>query len=396
MPEVTPTHRIYYTDARCANFDAVVQAIDDEGRRIVLDRTAFYPTSGGQPHDLGTLAGIAVNDVIDEDGRIAHQLARPFPGRVGQRVTGEIHWPRRYDHMQQHTGQHLLSAVLADLFGWATTSVHFGPLSSTIDLATESVEPEQLRDAELAVNRIITEARPVSVSFEDAEVVADLRKASSRSGTLRIITIADTDRSACGGTHVSSTAELAPLFIRKVERAKRAVRVEFVCGQRARHRARADYESLTAAGRLLTVSADEVPGAVELLQGQLRDATSARRRLEDEVTAVRAQELYDAAVPDQSGRRTIIVDRQSGGLDELRALAPALSRLNGAWFLGISRNPPAVVLAAAADTGVDAGQTLRAALAQAGARGGGSPRVAQGTVADPAELDRIIEALHHS
>ncbi|HET8650022.1 MAG TPA: alanyl-tRNA editing protein, partial [Gemmatimonadales bacterium] len=309
---------------------------------------------------------------------------------------GEIDWQRRYDHMQQHTGQHLLSAVLADRFGWATTSVHFGPVSSTIDLATDSAEPEQLREAELAANRIIAEARPVTVSFESADAAADLRKASSRTGTLRIITIADTDRSACGGTHVSSTAELAPLLIRRAERAKRAVRVEFVCGERALRRARADYEALTAAGRLLTVSPDEVPGAVELLQGQFRDAASARRRLEEEVTGFRARELYDASVPDQSGRRVIIVDRPAEGLDELRALAPALSRLDGAWFLGINRKPPAVVFAAAADTGVDAGQTLRGALAQAGGRGGGSPRVAQGTVADPAELDRIIGVLRQS
>src|SRR5512142_1795825 len=123
------TERLYYTDSYLRRFDAKVVDRSDDGRRVYLDRSAFYPTSGGQPHDLGTLEGIAITDVVDEDERVAHVLAAPLP--AGDGVRGEIAWERRFDHMQQHTGQHLLSAVLADLFGYNTVSVHFGA-----DLAT--------------------------------------------------------------------------------------------------------------------------------------------------------------------------------------------------------------------------------------------------------------------
>src|SRR5688572_26511204 len=168
------TERIYYTDAYAETFEASVAERDDGGRRVYLDRTAFYPTSGGQPHDLGQLGGVAVMDVVDEGERIAHVLAEPL-GPVS-RVGGRIDWARRFDHMQQHTGQHLLSAVLADLFGIATVSVHFGPETSTIDLDTLGLEPAEAAAAEARTNALVWEVRPVTVTFEDASSAAGLRK----------------------------------------------------------------------------------------------------------------------------------------------------------------------------------------------------------------------------
>src|SRR5262249_43726531 len=151
----------------------------DDGIRVYLDETAFYPTSGGQPHDLGILGGVAVIDVVDEDDRIAHVLAAPIgAGTSEPRLVGRIDWARRYDHMQQHTGQHLLSAVFEYLFGAKTVSVHFGPESSTLDLDVDSLTREQLVAAETRANELVGEARPVVVTFEDAASAGGLRKAS--------------------------------------------------------------------------------------------------------------------------------------------------------------------------------------------------------------------------
>src|SRR5690606_13933403 len=153
----------------------------DEGRRIYLDRTAFYPTSGGQPHDLGTLGGAPLAGVVDEDGRIAHVLAEPLPGDVAD-VAGAVDWARRFDHMQQHTGRHRLSAVLEDLFGAPTVSVHFGAASSSLDVDVPGLSREQLARAEQRANEIVTENRPVAVAFEDAATARGLRKPSDRTG----------------------------------------------------------------------------------------------------------------------------------------------------------------------------------------------------------------------
>jgi len=229
------TTRLYYTDSYLTSFEAHVIDVTEEGRRVYLYRTAFYPTSGGQAHDLGNLNGIRIADVIDEGERIAHVLESPLDASD---VTGEIEWERRFDHMQQHTGQHLLSAVLEDAYGFHTVSVHFGRDYSSLDLDVDAVSPEQVVAAEARTNLIIAENRPVTTSFEDAAAAAGLRKESERSGTLRIVTIADLDRSACGGTHVRATGEIGGLLIRKVERVRKSARLEFVCGLRAVRRAR--------------------------------------------------------------------------------------------------------------------------------------------------------------
>ena len=201
------TERLYYTDAYLTTFPADVVDRAEDGTVVYLDRTAFYPTSGGQPHDTGRLGSSRVVDVVDEGDRIAHRLDGPVqPGPV----EGAVDWARRFDHMQQHTGQHVLSAVLADLTGQATISVHFGREISTLDLDTPDLPPAQVVEAELRANRIVTENRPVEVSFEDAASAEGLRKASDREGTLRIVTIRDLDRSACGGTHVRASGEIGP------------------------------------------------------------------------------------------------------------------------------------------------------------------------------------------
>ena len=189
------TERLYYDDCYLTQFEAIA-TVAGEGR-VYLDRTAFYPTSGGQPNDLGTIAGQPVSDVIDEaEGAIAHVTSTPLsPGPV----VCNVNWQRRYDHMQQHTGQHLLSAVFSELFGYPTVSFHLGPNLSTIELKVRDLSGKQMDDAEARANAIAAEARPVTISYDNAETAEGLRKPSARTGKLRIVTIEDLDRSACGG-----------------------------------------------------------------------------------------------------------------------------------------------------------------------------------------------------
>lgn len=387
------TQRLYYTDAYLSSFDAVVREIADGGRRVYLDRTAFYPTSGGQPHDTGTLGGERVVDVVDEGNRIAHVLESPLTVPVDTPVHGRIDWARRYDHMQQHTGQHLLSAVFADLFGLETVSVHFGARSSTLDLASESVSPEQILEAERRANELVWEARPVEVSFEDAATATGLRKPPAREGEIRVITIQGVDRSACGGTHVRTMAEIGPILLRGTERIRRETRIEFYCGGRALARARADHELLGRAAQLLSTSPEEVPTLVAAQRDQIRELASTRRRLGEELAGYRARELYRATEPGPAGVRLAVARRPERTVEELRALAHAFTAHPRAVLVATLAAPPTLLLAASDDAGIDAGAMLRQALAEVGGRGGGNARIAQGTAPSAGALDRAVAIL---
>jgi alanyl-tRNA synthetase len=381
------TERLYYTDAYLPEFSARVVDFAEDGKRIYLDRTAFYPTSGGQLHDLGTLAGQPVIDVVDEDERIAHVLAAPVTVEAGREVLGKVDWTRRFDHMQQHTGQHLLSAVFEDLFGAKTVSVHFGDASSTLDLETDSMSAQSIEKAERRANLVIAENRPVGVTFEDAATATGLRKASDRAGTLRVVTIADIDRSACGGTHVRATGEIGGLLIRGTERTKKALRVEFVCGLRAVARARADFQALSAIATSLSTSIDTVAPLVAAQAAQLKEAEKANRNLEKVIGGYRAQSLFDGTAPSADGTR-IVVSNEAASMDTLRAIAMGLMEKPKAAFVGFTPEGQLLV-ASSEDSGLDAGKALREGVNAVGGKGGGSPRLAQGS----APKDRADEAM---
>lgn len=384
------TERLYYSDSYLTRFRATVRHRSDDGCRVVLDRTAFYPTSGGQPFDTGQLSGRAVTDVVDEGETIVHLLDAPL---LEDEVEGIVDWPRRLDHMRQHTGQHLLSAVLAELYGHQTVSVHFGAEYATLDLDAPELTPDQLREAERRANAVVMENRPVSVSFEEAATAAGLRKASDRPGVLRVVTIADLDRSACGGTHVRATGEIGPILIRGAERVKKQVRLEFRCGLRAIDRARRDLELLAGMAASASAGIDEVGALFEKQRMELAGAMSERRRLEEALYGYRAGELYHQAAPDAAGRRTIVLRDPAGGAEALRGIAQAMTGLGNALFVATTATPPTVIVAATADSGVDAGQRLKPLLAQAGGRGGGSARIAQGTAPSMDQLDSVVAAL---
>jgi alanyl-tRNA synthetase len=384
------TERIYYTDSYLTTFSAAIVERSEGGRRVYLDRTAFYPTSGGQPFDTGQLSGVRVLDVVDEDDRIAHVLEGPLPSGT---VSGTIDWPRRFDHMQQHTGQHLLSAVLADRFGYQTVSVHFGTESATLDLDAGALSPEEIRRAEADANALVTENRPVQAGFEDASTATRLRKAVERSGTIRVVTIKDLDRSACGGTHVRATGEIGSILIRRAERVKQHVRLEFLCGQRAVARARADFDILSALATASSAAVADLPGVYDKLRGELKSAEAARRAIEEELHQYRARDLYQTTPADATGRRFIVHRADAASVESLRGLAMAVTSLPHAVFAAVSVTPPTILLAASVDSRVDAGALLKPLLGELHGRGGGSARLAQGTVPDPHALETALRKL---
>lgn len=386
------TTRLYYSDAYLKSFSATITDSADAGRRVYLSQTAFYPTSGGQPHDLGTLGSAQVIDVIDEDDRIAHVLSEPLGSDVTE-VKGNIDWERRYDLMQQHTGQHLLSAMFEDRYGWPTVSVHFGAESSTLDISAAEWDASVLAEAERHANLLVAENSEVSVSFEDGALVQGLRKASDRSGLLRVITITDIDRSACGGTHVRRTGEIGGILLRRAERTKGHTRIEFVCGLRAVRTARRDAALLARAASVFTAAPEDVPRLVEAQQQQLRDLEREHRKLRADLAGFEAQRLWQGASPDALGIRRISVALAGGAVKEQEPLAQALAALGGVTVVISSMAPLGVMLATSADSNVDAGKALRAVITPLGGRGGGSPRLAQGTVPDATALAAAVETL---
>ncbi len=387
------TDRIYYTDPYCASFDAVVTRVfTHEGRpAAALDRTAFYPTSGGQPFDTGTIGGARVVDVIDaDDGSIAHVLDAPLSERAS--VEGAIDWTRRFDHMQQHTGQHVLSAAFDHLFANRTMSFHMSAEISTIDLAGEAA-PDAIDAAEHEANRIVWEDRPVSIRFVSAEEAAalKLRKEPARGGTLRLIEVADFDLSACGGTHVARTGAIGMIAVSGAERFRGGTRLAFVCGSRALRMFRTYRGAVAGSIRSLSVLPEELPAAIDRIQGESKDLRRTLKTMQEALATHEASRLVaDAAVV--NGVR-VVVHRLEGwdaaGLKTIAAAAAATDRVAVALFSTAS--PVVAVVARSRDVPVDAQAVLKALVGEFGGRGGGKPDLAQGGGLE-GDVTRIVEA----
>jgi alanyl-tRNA synthetase len=387
------TERLYYHDSYLTEFRARVvgaspDAVSPDRQRVYLDRTAFYPTSGGQPFDTGELDGLKVVEVIDEGDRIAHVLA----GALAEtEVAGRIDRDRRFDHMQQHTGQHLLSAVLVELFDARTVSFHLGAEACTIDVAG-TLEPEQLREAERRANQIVFENRLVSISFQDSSEDLGLRKPTEREGLVRIVSIDNLDRSACGGTHVRATGEIGPILIRKLDRVRGNLRIEFLCGGRAVARARADFDALSEIARVFSSPLDEAPALVEAQREKLQESERTRRRLSTELAQTTGRALHGETAPGADGiRRTL--RRVESLSEESRAEALAFAKAGAAIFVALAETPPAILLAASSDSGVNSGEVLKRLLGPAGGRGGGSATLAQGSLPSKMALEELAESL---
>ena len=296
------TDRLYYTDPYLQAFDATIARVERRDDRLVvtLDRTAFYPTSGGQPFDTGTPRPAARRRRRRRRRRLDRArrtgTTRTLALRTGDAVRGEIDWARRFDHMQQHSGQHVLSAAFDKLFGVRTVSFHLGAAVSTIDLARE-MSPAEIAAAEAEANRIVWEDRPVAIRFATAEEAArlPLRKEPARGGTLRLIDVDGFDLSACGGTHVARTGGIGVIAVASWERFKGGQRLEFLCGGRALNGYRTLRDAMTASVRLLSVLPEELPAAIERLQADAKEQKRSMVALQGDLARYRAEELAAGA-----------------------------------------------------------------------------------------------------
>jgi alanyl-tRNA synthetase len=374
------SERLYYTDPYLVEFDAVVRDAVRQGDRwtVVLDRTAFYPTSGGQPFDIGTLGEATVLDVVDlEDGAVGHVVDREL--EKNSRVRGHVDWARRFDHMQQHTGQHLLSAAFEREAGARTVSFHLGTSASTIDLDKELSAP-QIALVEEAANGVLWEDREVCVQFITASEAAKLplRKDPTRTGELRIVEITDYDLSACGGTHVRRTGAIGIVAVSGFERFKGGLRVEFVCGHRALTAYRALKASVAGGVRVLSVLPDELPAAIERLQAANKSQQKTQDALYDRLAIHEASSL--AAVGERIGGLTVVAAAVTGwDVNGLKKLAAAIvTRPATIAVLLTSEVPSPIVVARSQDVTLDAGVVLRSVLDRFGGKGGGKGALAQG------------------
>jgi alanyl-tRNA synthetase len=397
--------RLYYTDSFLKTFEAEVVDIREHARKesgsewhIALDRSAFYPTSGGQPCDRGQLTATSRSGAtlevevqnVDEDvsGEVWHVTSKPL--NAGTRVTGTIDWARRLDHMQQHSGQHLLSAICFAEAEAATVSFHLGEEIATIDLATDAISEKVLLRIEERVNLAIAEDLPVGIKTvprNEAETLLAsglLRKLPEREGTIRLIEMPDIDLNACGGTHVASLGQIGSVLLRGTEKTRQGLRLSFVCGLRAVKQAGKDNRLLKELSGKLSVGRDSLEEAIDRKLGEVKAGAKERQHLLEELADYHAARLL-VEDPIEHGFR--IVERQFTDRDlgyvkllasRLIAAAPQTIAILASLVAG---QPPSasIVFARSKDqSAIHCGEWLSAALAEQGSRGGGSPEMAQG------------------
>jgi alanyl-tRNA synthetase len=389
-----PTRRLYFDDPFQDNFTArvlkceplsdIVAGHDATCWGVVLDQTQLYPTSGGQPNDLGKLGEANVLDVRDlENEDILHVVDRPVP--TG-RVEGCIHWPRRFDHMQQHTGQHLLSAVFQERFGLPTASFHLGETVSSIDLRGQQPSALVLEGAARAANTVIFEDREVTVRYGTAEQFAEMhvRKQVDRKGILRAIEIAGLDLQPCGGTHVRHTGQIGMILIRGCGKIRQDWRVEFICGGRAETAARHDAELLARIATSLKCAPEDAGASVERLLREREVACKNLKTLLPKLAEVDAASRLQSTSPQSdNGTRVIAVVLENTAPDYLQFLATALARSPKVVALLATRETGALVFAQHPDPTRDLSALLRKVVEQLGGKGGGSKDFARGALSDP-------------
>lgn len=395
------TDHLYYRDSFLYDFDAEVAEIPASDRpSLILDRTAFYPTSGGQIHDTGVISAEKGSHKVTEvgeteDGRIVHYLeAPPKDLAPGSRIHGQIDRSRRRDHMQQHSGQHVLSAAFVRLFEMPTVSFHMGDDYCSIDLDTPSLGKTQVEEAERFSNEIILENRPVEIRFVTREEAGKLglrKLPPAERDQLRIIDIQDFDLSACGGTHVRQTGQIGCILLRRSEKVRQGYRVEFVAGQRAVATARRDFTTLADAAALFSAHLYDVPPQIRKSLDEIRSLRKQREESLDELAAAEAAAIL-AETPQTGGRKLVIKTFSGREVNSLKLLAQKLTRQGGNTIalLATPSPQPSLVFAQTAGQASDMGATMKQVMAKFGGRGGGSKDMAQGGLPAAANVEPAL------
>jgi alanyl-tRNA synthetase len=404
------TRRLYYDDPSLTDFSARVVERLEWGRlpAVVLDRTAFYPTGGGQPHDTGFLGAVPVVEVVEReaDSAVLHVMAGPVDA---DEVEGRVNWERRFDLMQQHTGQHILSAAFAEQVQANTVGFHLADEYATIDLDKAPISVEELARTEAVANAIVfANARILARFVADEEVPGlDLRKPLAHEGPVRIVEIdrshlsatslGSFDRSACGGTHVRAAGEVGLIKITRTERRGAETRVEFFCGGRALTDYQAKNALLMGLAQEFTVGYWELPDVVQRLTEELKESRRELRRSRDALLDVEATALWHQAEQHRLGSPALLASTQGQGpancrvvkalfpgrsLDDLKHLAQRLIAYPSTVALLATQGPVGensyFTFARSDDIEADLGALVRQACATIGGRGGGRPNFAQG------------------
>jgi len=398
------TDRLYYHDSFLYDFEAEVRELRLNPKpALILDRTAFYPTSGGQVFDTGVISTeketLKVTEVADaEDGRVIHYLeAPPREIKPGTKVHGQIDATRRRDHMQQHSGQHVLSAAFVRRFDLHTVSFHMADDYCSIDLDTPTLTKTQIEEAERLANEIILENRPVEIRFVTQEEAGKLglRKIPvADRDELRIIDIRDFDLSACGGTHVSQTGQIGCILLRKAEKVRLGCRVEFIAGQRAVATARRDFTTLTEAAGLFSAHIYDVPQQARKSLDEIRVLRKQREQSLEELAEAQASAIL-AETAEINGRRLVIRTFADRDMNFLKLLAQKLTRIapNTAALLATISPQPSLIFAQSSGQPSDMGALMKEVMSKFGGRGGGARDMAQGGLPSP---DVVASALDHA
>jgi len=406
--------RLYYRDSFLCHFDAEVRSVIESPRpAVVLDRTAFYPSSGGQIHDTGWIEVVQpvskspepslnlklrVLEVAEaENGEVVHYLEAPVKDlSIGTRVHGEIDAERRRDHMRQHSAQHVLSAAFVHLFNMPTVSFHMAHDYCSIDLDTPSLRKEQVEAAERTANDIVLENRSVDIRFVTQKEAAQLglrKPPAAERDEVRLIDIHDFDLTACGGTHVNQTGQIGAILLRKIERVRQGYRVEFVAGLRAVAAARRDFTTLIETASLFSTNIYDVPEQARKGLDETKALNKQYERTLEELAAVQALSLL-AESPETGGRKIIVRSFSDHDMSFLKLLAQKLTRQSPKVVaLLASQSPsPSLVFAQSAGELCDMGQLLKETVARLGGRGGGSKDLAQGGFTNIEGLSAALEA----
>jgi len=400
------TNRLYYPTSDLHEFDSVVHEVlspsaEDPRPGVILRESVFYPTSGGQVHDTGWLSAgandrIRVTEVAEaEDGRVVHYLEAPTKLVPGEAVRGIIDRERRRDHMQQHSGQHVLSAALIELYQIPTVSFHMGDDYCSIDLTTPSLTSEQVAGAEKRANQIIFENRPVTIRFvsrAQAEKLGLRKLPPAERDELRLIEIADFDLSACGGTHVNATGQIGSILVRKTEAVRQGTRVEFVCGGRAVRAARRDYTALSESAKLFSTQLWDVPTQLH----KTFDDAKLLRKQRDEALEQLAEAMAFAALKDQAdtpGPRVVVRSFADRDISFVKLFAQRITRsgVPAVALVGSTTESPGLVFAQSPGGTADMGALLKQVLSTVGGRGGGSRDFAQGGVPAGTDVEQLLQ-----
>ncbi len=395
------TDRLYFHDAYLTQFDAAVQETrqKDGALWVRLDRTAFYPTGGGQPHDEGTLAAggttARVTDVLLEGDAVWHRVDAPLS--AGDQVHGRIDWARRFDHMQQHGGEHIMAGTIKQLFDGFTHGLHIGREHSTIDVtmpdARTRLSAEEIAQLEDVVNQRIQQNAPIKAWFPTEEEMANLpmRKDPTVSEHVRVIGVGDYEFCACGGTHPSAAGQIGLLKVLDTQPARGKMRVSFLCGMRAVRHYQAVYDAASQAGKLLSAPPEQLYQEVQRQQDELLMQREQLRALRLQAAQDTAQRLVENAKPLETGGRLAVGHCPSLDADTLKEAAGHIIKdEQSVALLSAPRQQGVVVLFC---RGAKAPGDMAALLRQAGARGGGKPDWAQGSADDDSVLTRAAELL---